>query len=270
MDFYQEKKNLFKPFLWTVVFLLKRRYWRTHVELWVLKPWASLRPSWPLPPAGVDCDMDVPKTIQMVRSKRSGMVQTEAQYRFIYMAVKHYIETLQRRIEEEQVSVGPSPFLRRSVPDANPPPPPPLCRKARSKDGSTPTSSTRCPTWPLESRAPWPPAPPSPPPPAQSEWRRHELPRLGRLLAAHVCLGLSGWGTTAPESTRTWAWCSSRRASDESRPRPRGPPSSRWTPLPQAGAGWLCGRPGAWRRAPSAPFLYPPGGFSYCQGFRDS
>lgn len=52
----------------------------------------------------MDCDIDVPKTIQMVRAQRSGMVQTEAQYRFIYMAVQHYIETLQRRIEEEQVS----------------------------------------------------------------------------------------------------------------------------------------------------------------------
>lgn len=34
------------------------------------------------------------------------MVQTEAQYRFIYMAVQHYIETLQRRIEEEQVRLA--------------------------------------------------------------------------------------------------------------------------------------------------------------------
>lgn len=57
--------------------------------------------------AGVDCDIDVPKSIQMVRSQRSGMVQTEAQYRFIYMAVQHYIETLQRRIEEEQVCQRP-------------------------------------------------------------------------------------------------------------------------------------------------------------------
>ena len=51
----------------------------------------------------MDCDIDVPKTIQMVRSQRSGMVQAEGEGGVIYMAVQHYIETLQRRIEEEQV-----------------------------------------------------------------------------------------------------------------------------------------------------------------------
>lgn len=88
----------------------------------------------------MDCDIDVPKTIQMVRSQRSGMVQTEAQYRFIYMAVQHYIETLQRRIEEEQVCVRnlltnvllSSVTLNRLA----------HRRKVRLKDASTPTSST--------------------------------------------------------------------------------------------------------------------------------
>lgn len=102
----------------------------------------------------------------MVRSQRSGMVQTEAQYRFIYMAVQHYIETLQRRIEEEQVCI--LVWLRAArhtrsvklVQNRHQIPAPTVCaaliivphlrtcgllhfRKAKSKDGSTPTSSTR-------------------------------------------------------------------------------------------------------------------------------
>ncbi|TNN54555.1 Tyrosine-protein phosphatase non-receptor type 6 [Liparis tanakae] len=42
---------------------------------------------------GLDCDLDIPKYIQMVREQRSGMVQTEAQYKFIYLSVSEYIQT---------------------------------------------------------------------------------------------------------------------------------------------------------------------------------
>ena len=31
------------------------------------------------------------------------MVQTEAQYKFVYMAVSHHMETVQKRMEAEQV-----------------------------------------------------------------------------------------------------------------------------------------------------------------------
>ena len=32
-----------------------------------------------------------------VRSQRSGLVQTEAQYKFVYLAVQHHIDTLSQR-----------------------------------------------------------------------------------------------------------------------------------------------------------------------------
>ena len=40
---------------------------------------------------GFDVEIDIQKSIQMLRAQRSGMVQTEGQYRFVYMAVKQYI-----------------------------------------------------------------------------------------------------------------------------------------------------------------------------------
>lgn len=55
---------------------------------------------------GLDCEIDIQRTIQMVRAQRSGMVQTEAQYKFVYLAVQHYIETVAQRMAAEQRSLA--------------------------------------------------------------------------------------------------------------------------------------------------------------------
>ncbi|XP_017850109.1 tyrosine-protein phosphatase corkscrew [Drosophila busckii] len=57
---------------------------------------------------GLDTEIDIQRTIQMVRSQRSGMVQTEAQYKFVYYAVQHYIQTLiaRKRAEVQSIQVG--------------------------------------------------------------------------------------------------------------------------------------------------------------------
>ncbi|XP_065565836.1 tyrosine-protein phosphatase corkscrew-like [Artemia franciscana] len=53
---------------------------------------------------GTNCEIDIQRTIQTVRSQRSGMVQTEAQYKFVYMAVQHYMETSMQRMQAERKS----------------------------------------------------------------------------------------------------------------------------------------------------------------------
>lgn len=57
-------------------------------------------------PAGLNCEIDVPRAIQKVRAYRSGMVQTELQYRFIYQAVVDYIRTVSLILQEDQVRVA--------------------------------------------------------------------------------------------------------------------------------------------------------------------
>lgn len=39
------------------------------------------------------------------------MVQTEAQYKFVYLAVLHYIETVSQRVQAEQVIISSAAFI---------------------------------------------------------------------------------------------------------------------------------------------------------------
>ncbi|ESN90728.1 hypothetical protein HELRODRAFT_71125, partial [Helobdella robusta] len=43
---------------------------------------------------GINCDIDIPQAIQKARSYRSGLVQSESQYKFIYQAITLYVEIL--------------------------------------------------------------------------------------------------------------------------------------------------------------------------------
>ncbi|XP_014665166.1 PREDICTED: tyrosine-protein phosphatase non-receptor type 11-like isoform X2 [Priapulus caudatus] len=54
---------------------------------------------------GLDCEIDIQRTVQSIRSQRSGMIQTEAQYKFVYLAIQHYVETVQQRMQAEQKSL---------------------------------------------------------------------------------------------------------------------------------------------------------------------
>ncbi|XP_039104337.1 tyrosine-protein phosphatase non-receptor type 11-like [Hyaena hyaena] len=69
---------------------------------------------------GLDCDIDVPKTIQLLRQQRSGMVQTEAQYKFVYLALQRYIQGEQLRLREQRQPSEEHDYLNVGVASADP------------------------------------------------------------------------------------------------------------------------------------------------------
>lgn len=48
---------------------------------------------------GKDCEIDIQHMVAYVRDQRSGLVQTEAQYRFLYYAIKEYAEMVRKKQE---------------------------------------------------------------------------------------------------------------------------------------------------------------------------
>jgi len=52
---------------------------------------------------GLDCELDIQRTTHLVRSFRPGLVQSEAQYQFIYTAINHYVQSICSRISAEKV-----------------------------------------------------------------------------------------------------------------------------------------------------------------------
>jgi protein tyrosine phosphatase len=55
---------------------------------------------------GLQCDIDIYATVCFLRSQRSGMIQTEKQYQFLYAAIKCYIESLNNQIRNPSLQTN--------------------------------------------------------------------------------------------------------------------------------------------------------------------
>lgn len=50
---------------------------------------------------GIQSDIDIYKTVCSLRAQRSGMIQTEKQYQFLYLAIRHFIQSFNRNIAND-------------------------------------------------------------------------------------------------------------------------------------------------------------------------
>ena len=55
---------------------------------------------------GWDSEIDIQRSVQIARGQRSGMVQTEQQYKFVYRAILHYVEACQQRLNAAGLVAG--------------------------------------------------------------------------------------------------------------------------------------------------------------------
>jgi protein tyrosine phosphatase len=56
---------------------------------------------------GYETDVDIQRAIQLVRAQRSGMVQTEQQYKFIYRAIMYFFD-IQEQLKKAATAVASS------------------------------------------------------------------------------------------------------------------------------------------------------------------
>ena len=71
------------------------------------KPEVSVNPDVHAVVTGVNGAIDIIDVVRGLRRQREGMIQTEPQYKFVYIAMEHYIGTmLQRMVSRPVHSLG--------------------------------------------------------------------------------------------------------------------------------------------------------------------